>query len=174
MGKNSALFLVDLFLYSYKAWFIKKMIKDKTITEVKTFNLTCRYIDDVLSINNSLHNIAEILLKLELNTNQSINQSINNSNWIPFTYHRNLRYKKQTQLPLPHFMTFTSNLPPVVNFLPGSMKKIRLQWLQTLRVKYSGTSVGSSNVVSKEKNLSFVSREKNSCLGRTTHPPLKS
>ena len=50
------------------------MIKDKTITEVKTFNLTCRYIDDVLSINNSLHNIAEILLKLELNTNQSINQ----------------------------------------------------------------------------------------------------
>jgi hypothetical protein len=54
----------------------KKMIKDKTITEVKTFNLTCRYIDDVLSINNSLHNIAEILLKLELNTNQSINQLI--------------------------------------------------------------------------------------------------
>ena len=55
----------------------KKMIKDKTITEVKTFNLTCRYIDDVLSINNSLHDIAEILLKLELNTNQSINQPIN-------------------------------------------------------------------------------------------------
>jgi hypothetical protein len=25
----------------------KKMIKDKTITEVKTFNLTCRYIDDI-------------------------------------------------------------------------------------------------------------------------------
>jgi hypothetical protein len=55
----------------------KKMIKDKTITEVKTFNLTCRYIDDVLSINNSLHDIAEILLKLELNTNQSINKSTN-------------------------------------------------------------------------------------------------
>jgi hypothetical protein len=82
---------------------------------------------------------------------QSINQSINNSNWIPFTYHRNLRYKKQIQLPLPHFMTFTSNLPPVVNFLPDSMTKRRLQMLQTLRVKYSGTSVGSSNVVSKEK-----------------------
>ena len=77
MGKNSALFLVDLFLYCYDAWFIKTMIKDKTITEVKTFNLTCRYIDDVLSINNSLHHIAEILLKLELNTNQSINQSTN-------------------------------------------------------------------------------------------------
>ena len=53
------------------------MIKVKTITEVKTFNLTCRYIDDVLSINNSLHDIAEILLKLELNTNQSINKSTN-------------------------------------------------------------------------------------------------
>jgi hypothetical protein len=76
MGKNSALFLVDLFLYSYEAWFIKKMIKDKTITEVKTFNLTCRYIDYVLSINHSLHDITEILLKLELNTNQPINQLI--------------------------------------------------------------------------------------------------
>jgi len=65
-GKNGAPFLVDLFLYSYEAWFIKKIIKDKTITEVKAFNLTCRYIDDVLSINNSLHDIAEILLKLKL------------------------------------------------------------------------------------------------------------
>ena len=74
MGKNSVLFFVDLFLYSYEAWFIKKMIKDKTITEVNTFNLTCRYIDDVLSINNSLHDIAEILQMLDLNTNQSINQ----------------------------------------------------------------------------------------------------
>jgi hypothetical protein len=35
-----------------------------------------------------------------------------------------------------------------------------LQRLHTLRVKYSGTSVGSSNVVSKENNLIFVSREK--------------
>jgi len=56
---------------------LKKFIKDKTITEVKAFNLTCRYIDDVLSINNSRHDIAEILLKLKLSTNQSINQSIN-------------------------------------------------------------------------------------------------
>ena len=38
-GENSALFLVDLLLYSYEAWFIKKIIKDKTITEVKAFNL---------------------------------------------------------------------------------------------------------------------------------------
>jgi hypothetical protein len=41
----------------------KKMIKDKTITEVKTFNLTCWYIDDVLSINNSPHHIAEIEMR---------------------------------------------------------------------------------------------------------------
>jgi hypothetical protein len=54
------------------------------------------------------------------------------------------------------------------------MTKRILQRLHTLRVKYSGTSVGSSNVVSKENNLIFVSHEKNSCLGRTTHPPLKS
>ena len=150
----------------------KKMIKDKTITKVKTFNLTCRYIDDVLSINNSLHNIAEILLKFELNTNQSINQLIIQTGFHLYTIGN--WDTKNRQFPLLHFMTFTSNLPPVVNFLPDSMPNRILQRLHTLRVKYSGTSVGSSNVVSKENNLIFVSREKNSCLGRTTHPPLKS
>ena len=45
--------LVDLFLYSYEAEFIQNLIKDKTITDAKAFNLiTFRYIDDVLSVNN--------------------------------------------------------------------------------------------------------------------------
>jgi hypothetical protein len=41
-----------LFLYTYEAEFIQKLIKDKNNTEVRSFNLTDRYIDGVLSINN--------------------------------------------------------------------------------------------------------------------------
>ena len=40
MWKTSAPFLADLFLYSYEVGFIQKLIKDKTITEPKAFNLT--------------------------------------------------------------------------------------------------------------------------------------
>ena len=45
MGTNCAHLLAGLFLYSYES--------DKKIHEVRAFNFTYRYIDDVLSINNS-------------------------------------------------------------------------------------------------------------------------
>ena len=51
MGTNCVPLLADLFLYSYE--FLKKLVKDKKIHEVKAFNFTYRYIGDVLSINNS-------------------------------------------------------------------------------------------------------------------------
>jgi hypothetical protein len=51
--KNCAPLLVDLFLYSYESEFLQKLVKDKKIHEVRAFNFTYRYIDDVLSINNS-------------------------------------------------------------------------------------------------------------------------
>jgi hypothetical protein len=40
-------------LYSYESEFLQKLVKDKKIHEARAFNFTCRYIDDVLSINNS-------------------------------------------------------------------------------------------------------------------------
>ena len=43
----------DLFLYSYESEFLQKLVKDKKIHEARAFNFTCRYIDDVLSINKS-------------------------------------------------------------------------------------------------------------------------
>jgi hypothetical protein len=46
-------FLADLFLYSYESEFLQKLVKDKKIHEARAFNFTYRYIDDVLSINNS-------------------------------------------------------------------------------------------------------------------------
>ena len=45
--------LADLFLYSYESEFLQKLVKDKKIHEARAFNFTFRFIDDVLSINNS-------------------------------------------------------------------------------------------------------------------------
>ena len=47
------LYLADILLYSCEADYILKLIKDKRITEDKAFILTSKYINDVLSINNS-------------------------------------------------------------------------------------------------------------------------
>ena len=53
MGTNCAPLLADLFLYSYESEFLQKLEKDKKIHEARAFIFTYRYIDDVLSINNS-------------------------------------------------------------------------------------------------------------------------
>ena len=50
---RSTALLADLFLYSYESEFLQKLVKDKKIHEARAFNFTYRYIDDVLSINNS-------------------------------------------------------------------------------------------------------------------------
>jgi hypothetical protein len=50
---NCASLLADLFLYSYESEFLQNLVKDKKIHEARVFNFTYRYIDDVLSINNS-------------------------------------------------------------------------------------------------------------------------
>jgi hypothetical protein len=53
MDTNCAPLLVDLLLYSYESEFLQKLVKGKKIQEARAFNFTYRYIDDVLSINNS-------------------------------------------------------------------------------------------------------------------------
>ena len=45
--------LADFFLYSYESKFLLELVKDKKIHEARAFNFTYRYIDDVLSVNNS-------------------------------------------------------------------------------------------------------------------------
>ena len=42
-----------LILLPYESEFLQKLVKDKKIHEARAFNFTYRYIDDVLSINNS-------------------------------------------------------------------------------------------------------------------------
>jgi hypothetical protein len=53
MGTNCSPLLADLFLYSYEAKFIQKLLHEKKKTLAVAFNSTFRYIDDVLSINNN-------------------------------------------------------------------------------------------------------------------------
>jgi hypothetical protein len=52
-GTNCVPLLADLFLCSYESEFLQKLVTDNTIHEARAFNFTYRYIDDVLSINNS-------------------------------------------------------------------------------------------------------------------------
>jgi hypothetical protein len=53
MGTNCAPILADLLLYSYESEFLQKLVRDKKIRGARAFNLTYRYIDDALFINNS-------------------------------------------------------------------------------------------------------------------------
>ena len=94
MGTNCAPLLADLFLYSYEWEFLQKLVKDKKIHEARTFNFTYRYIDDVLSINNSRFF----------------------QNFFHWYILQSWKLKSpQIQLRLHHFWTYTSNLTTVVN-----------------------------------------------------------
>ena len=53
MGTNCAPLLADLFLYSYKGEFIQGLFKKNEKNLARFFNFTFRYIDDVISLNNS-------------------------------------------------------------------------------------------------------------------------
>ena len=53
MGTNCAPLLADLFLYSYEAEFLDGFIRKGNRKIAQSFNLTFRYIDDLISFNNS-------------------------------------------------------------------------------------------------------------------------
>ena len=52
MGTNCATLLADLFLYSYENEFLNKLIKEGKRKLARKFNLSYRYIDDLISFNN--------------------------------------------------------------------------------------------------------------------------
>ena len=52
MGTTCAPLLADLFLYSYEADFIQRLLKKNEEKLARFFNFTFRYIDDVLLLNN--------------------------------------------------------------------------------------------------------------------------
>ena len=52
MGTNSAPLLANLFLYSYENEFLDKLIKEGKRKLARKFNLSYRYIDDLIPFNN--------------------------------------------------------------------------------------------------------------------------
>ena len=52
MGTNCAPLLADLFLYSYENEFLDKLVKESKRKLARKFNLSYRYIDDLISFNN--------------------------------------------------------------------------------------------------------------------------
>ena len=52
MGTNCAPLLADLFLYSYENEFLDKLIKEGKRKLARSFNLSYRYTDDLISFNN--------------------------------------------------------------------------------------------------------------------------
>ena len=52
MGTNSAPLLADLFLYSYENEFLDELVKEGKRKLARKFNLSYRYIDDLISLNN--------------------------------------------------------------------------------------------------------------------------
>ena len=52
MGTNCAPLLTDLFLYSYENRVLDKLIKESKRKLARKFNLSYRYIDDLISFNN--------------------------------------------------------------------------------------------------------------------------
>ena len=53
MGTNCVPLFADLFLFSYEADFIQRLLRKNEKKLARSFNFTFRYIDDVLSLNNS-------------------------------------------------------------------------------------------------------------------------
>jgi hypothetical protein len=59
--------LADLFLYSYEAEFVQKLLQDNKKKLAVSFNHTFRYIDAVLSIkNHNFHNYVHLIYPDEL------------------------------------------------------------------------------------------------------------
>jgi len=67
IGTNCVSLLADLFLYSYETDFIQELLKKNEKKLARSFNFTFRYIDDVLSLNNSMFgNFVDRIYPIEL------------------------------------------------------------------------------------------------------------
>jgi hypothetical protein len=69
MGSNCALRFADLFLYSYETDFMQGFLKKTEKKLAPSFNFTFRYIDDVLSLNNSRfgdRSVSYLVLHLDI------------------------------------------------------------------------------------------------------------
>ena len=120
MGTDCAPLLADLFLYTYEAEFIQNLIQQGDKTTARTFNNTFRYIDDVLSLNNTkfenyLHHIYPPELEIKNTTVSS-----NSASYLDLFLEYDQDYRLTTRLydkrddfnfPIVNFPFLDSNIP---------------------------------------------------------------
>jgi hypothetical protein len=120
MGTNCAPLPDNLFLYSYEADFIQRLLKKNEKKLARSFNFTFRYIDDVLSLNNSRFGDCidriyptELEIKDTTDTDRSasyldLNLEIDSEGWL-----RTKLYDKRDDfnLPIVSFPFICSNIP---------------------------------------------------------------
>ena len=86
MGTNFVPLLADLFLHSYENEFLDKLIKEGKRKLARKFNLSYRYIDDLISFNNKRFTefISDIYPK-KLTTSETTESSLIDSISIYFS-----------------------------------------------------------------------------------------
>jgi hypothetical protein len=91
MGTSCAPVFADLFLYSDKADFIQELLKKNEKKLARSFNFTFRYIDDVLSLNNSrFGDFVDRIYPIELGPPNIANMfSIKNSSMLKISVSEN-------------------------------------------------------------------------------------
>ena len=85
MSTNCVHLLADLFLYWYEADFIQGLLKKNEKTLARSFNFMFRYIDDVISLNNSkLGDFVDRIYPIELEI-EDITGSARSASYRDFT-----------------------------------------------------------------------------------------
>ena len=80
MGTNCAPLVADLFLFSYGRDFMMSLSGDKQADVIDAFNTTCRYLDDILNINNVyFDNMVSQIYRSELQLNKANSSDTENS-----------------------------------------------------------------------------------------------
>ena len=121
MGTNCAPLLADLFLYSYESEFLDQLIKNKKRHLASKFNLTFRYIDDLISFKNPKfgHYLKDIYPKeLEI---KPTSLSKHQSHYLDLTFTRDSENKLSTRLyEKRDDFPFTMNFPFLSSNIPSS------------------------------------------------------
>ena len=72
MGTNCAPLIADVFLFCYERDFMMSLSDDKQVDVIDAFNITSRYLDDILNINNVyFDNMVSQIYPSELQLNKA-------------------------------------------------------------------------------------------------------
>ena len=119
MGTNCAPLLADLFLYSYEADVVQSLLKAGKKHLAQQFNVTYRYIDDVLSLKNTkFAECLDFIYPRELEIKETTETAASSSYLDCFLYtdsrkltHRLYDKRDDFNFPIVNFPFLSSNIP---------------------------------------------------------------